>query len=136
MSYFCPRKLLGIEVMKLLLCVFSVLFYIGTGYMSGEVLKGPKHYKWNITNMPKRRDIFLLSIYATCDNLMLVFNRSVKNGNIIIRDNNGKEVYNESNMMIEDGETLIVEDTGNFPYMVEIHSAAGSIIGEIIVEDM
>ena len=68
--------------------------------------------------------------------VMLVFNRSVKNGNIIIRDNNGKEVYNESNMMIEDGETLIVEDTGNFPYMVEIHSAAGSIIGEIIVEDM
>lgn len=122
--------------MKQLLCIFSVLLFIATGCISGEILKRPKHYKWNVTKVHKRRDVFLLSIYATCDNLMLVFNSKISNGNIVIRDSKEKEIYNESNMMIEDGETLIVEDTGYFPYTVEIHSAAGSIIGEIVVEDM
>lgn len=71
----------------------------------------------------------------TNDCLHLIFQFSLDDVDIVIKDKNGNEVVEELQTTIYVGQTIIIQQAKDYPYSFDIVSPILEMRGEIVLED-
>lgn len=69
------------------------------------------------------------------NSILLTFQFSLNNTDIIIKDCNGNNIDSEQGTFIYYGKTVSIENTDSYPYFIEITSPTIDILGKIILEE-
>lgn len=121
---------------KLLLMLFLVSLSLGI-LASGHSKKKP-HARCEVQNDNiKSRDVFIPSVFAEDANdcLYLIFQFSLSDADITIRDKEGNEVVNDQQTVIYEGRVITIPQSDGYPYSIVITSSTVNIQGEIVLED-
>lgn len=82
----------------------------------------------------------LLAFHLTADetdnSLIITFQASLKEANIIVTDKNGKPIVSESKVSIYEGKTVDIYSPESDFYTIEITSPTIDITGEITLEEI
>lgn len=68
-------------------------------------------------------------------NLIIRFEYSLENAEITVKDQYGNVVYQEGEVPIYEGKTVVLSSSDSYPYYVEVNSSVGTITGEIVVDE-
>lgn len=119
---------------KLLLTLFLVSLSFGA-FASEHHKKRPRT-RCKVQNRVATRVPFEPSIWAEDINgcLYLTFQFSLDDTDITISDKDGNEVAKEQQTIIYEGHTIVIQESGGYPYSVEIISPTVDVQGEIILE--
>lgn len=120
---------------KLLLMLLLLLpFSLSTSAVNRRA-KG-KYENMKVREHVMRRSPFNPTIQVNEVNnyLLLTFQYSLNDADIIISDRNGNEVVKEQQTIIHEGRTISIPETDGYPYSVEITSPTVDIQGEITLE--
>lgn len=123
---------------KLLFLLLSVLFVLPTNAIPH--VKHKYRVKCNayiyrskaVTRSPLE---FNLSADETDNSLIITFQSSLNEADIIVTDKNGNTVALEPQTSIYEGKIISIPNPNNYPYQIEITSPTLDIKGEITQED-
>lgn len=121
---------------KLLLMLFLISLCLSAFALEKREKRAQLHIIHNKKRTTIRRlpSLPLAYVEDMNDCLYITFQRSLKNVDFIITDKNGNEVVNEQQTFIYEGRVIVIPQSDDYPYSIEITSPTVEIQGEIVLE--
>lgn len=124
---------------KILFILLSVLFILPVDAMSHKSGQQKKtiriHRKYIKAKTVNRSPLeFDLSADETDNNLIITFQSSLNEADIIVTDKNGNTVALEPQTSIYEGKTICIPNPNSYPYRIDITSQTLDYCGEITQE--
>ncbi len=124
--------------MKTKLFLFLLIISLNLNICGANKKRKPQYRTISTTERSMTRSSLIPSclIEETNNNsILLTFQFSLNNTDIIIKDCNGNNIDSEQGTFIYYGKTVSIENTDSYPYFIEITSPTIDILGKIILEE-